>query len=246
MPNLEMREDMDRVVLVIENRQPVPALALSELLAALARDYRKQNRARTLVVSRVEDGSIWITLLDMAQAALPYAKGAAEAAKGGKAVVDFGKSLASLMKLKKNGQDASKKTQEKTPIRSIEKMVKLAVEANCGVRIRQVGADGSSLEVEISNSEALAIQQSAFHAKESEELFAVDRAATISADPKRIAELVDSIERLRVSDQWEDSDVLKIIISTIKRSSDDRLIEDLAIELEKRGFEDTAKIIRNS
>lgn len=75
---------MASIVLVIENRQPVPALALSELLAALARDYRKQHRARTLVVERVEDGSIWITLLDMAQAALLMPRVQSKLLKGAK------------------------------------------------------------------------------------------------------------------------------------------------------------------
>tara|TARA_R110000868_G_scaffold198474_4_gene444892 strand:- start:36281 stop:36682 length:402 start_codon:yes stop_codon:yes gene_type:complete len=133
---LNLQEEVAKIVLVIENGQPVPALALSELLAALARDYRKQNRARTLVVARVEDGSIWITLLDMAQAALPYAKGAVEAAKGSKAIIDFGKSLVGLLKAKKSDQASAEQLKSKAPERSIEKLVKLAVDANCNVRLR--------------------------------------------------------------------------------------------------------------
>lgn len=115
---MNLQEEVAKIVLIIENRQPVPALSLSELLAALARDYRKQNSARTLVVASVEDGSIWITLLDMAQTALPYAKGAVEATKGSKAIIDFGNSLAELLKAKKSDQASAEQPKSKDPSRS--------------------------------------------------------------------------------------------------------------------------------
>lgn len=243
---MDLQEDVDRIVLIIGNRQPVAALAVSELLAALARDYRKQNRARTLVISRVEDGSILITLLDMAQTAMPYAKGVVEAAKGGKAIIDFGKSLTGLLKAKKDGQGSVEQSPSNAPERSIEKIVKLAVEADCNVRIQQIEADGSRLEVEVTRSEAVAIQERDHYAKEANKLSQVSVAYLRDSDAKRAAKIVDDFERLQLSDKSTDNDALQVIISTLKRAGDDRLLESLAIELEARGFKHLAATFRGN
>lgn len=241
---MNIEEEVAKIVLVIENRQPVPALTLSELLAALARDYRKQNRARTLVVARIEDGSIWITLLDMAQATLPYAKDAVAAAKGGKAIIDFGKSLAGLLKAKKNDQASAEQLQSKAPKRSIEKLVKLAVDANCNVRLRQVEADGSCLEVEVTLSEAVAIQKRDHEAKAARPLMHPMIAHERLLDARRTPELADAFERLLISEDSSGNDALQIILGIIKQSGDVELLEAVATELEGRGHKDLAAKIR--
>lgn len=243
---MSSHEEGASIVIVIENRQPVSALALSELLAAFARDYRKQNRNRTLVVERVENGSIWITLLDMAQAALPYAKGAVEAAKGSKAIIDFGKSLIGLLKLKKNNPASPEQLQSKAPERSIEKLVKLAVDANCNVRLRQVESDGSCLEVEVTRSEAVAIQESEHFAKEARthSLPIIDHERY--RDAKRAAEIADEFERLQISEESTVNDALQIILGVIKRSGDVELLRSLAVELERRGYKELAAKIRET
>lgn len=241
---MHFEEEVAKIVIVIENRQPVPALALSELLAALARDYRKQNRARTLVVSRVEDGSIWITLLDMAQATLPYAKGAVEAAKGGKAIIDFGKSLTGLLNVKKNDQASADQLQSNAPKRSIEKLVKLAVDANCNVRLRQVEADGSCLEVEVTRSEAVAIQEGDFEAKAARPLKYPMIAHERILGAKRAPDIADEFERLLISEDSSGNDALKIILGILKQSSDVELLESVAMELEGRGHKELAATIR--
>jgi hypothetical protein len=243
---LKLQDEMAKIVLVIENRQPIPALALSELLAALARDYRKQNRARTLVVARVEDGSIWITLLDMAQAASPYAKGAVEAAKGSKAIIDFGKSLAGLLNAKKNHQDPAEQLQSNAPGRSIEKLVKLAVDANCNVRIRQVEVDGSCLEVEVTRSEAIEIQEDEHYSKEASTLRHPIVAYEIGFESERAAEIADEFERLQISENSAVNDALQIILGMIKRSGDVKLLRSLAVELEGRGYKELAATIREN
>ncbi|WP_143540934.1 hypothetical protein [Rhodovulum sulfidophilum] len=240
-----MQGEEAKIVLIIENRQPVQALALSELLAALARDYSKQNRVRTLVVTRVEDGSIWITLMDMTQAASPYAKGAVEAAKGVKAIIDFGKSLARLLNGKKTGQAETEQIQNKSPRRSVEKLLKLSVDANCNVRLRQVEADGSYIDVEVTPPEAAAIQESERTAKGSRAL----RTSVMSHERLpagvRAIDIADEFERLQISQQLPVDGALQIILSIIKRSGDVKLLESLAVELEERGYKQLAAAIRN-
>ena len=240
------QEEVAKLILVIENEQPVPALALSELLAALARDHRKQNRTRTLVVARVEDGSILITLLDMAQAAIPYAKSAVEVAKGAKAIIEFGKTLAGLLKAIKNDQAAVERPQSKPPTRSIERILKLAVDANCSVRLRQDEADGSCLEVEVTPSEALAIRKNEQDAKEAS---ALDGSAIFQErvpEVKRVVEITDELEQLQVSDELSASGALQIILAIINRSGDAELLMSVAMELEGRGYKDLAAAIRNA
>lgn len=239
------QEEMAKLILVIDNREPVPAFALSELLAALARDYRKQNRSRTLVVARVEDGSILITLLDMAQAALPYIKGAVEAAKGGKALIEFGRSVAELLTAKKNKQAAAEQLQSKSPSRSVEKILKLAVDAKCSVRLRQIEADGSCLEVEVTPLEALVIQESEHGAQEGSAVGHPKIVQERVPEAKRAAVIADEIERLQISEQSSANGALQVIISIIKRSGDAALLMSLAIELEGRGYKEIAAIIRN-
>ncbi|MDO6732453.1 hypothetical protein Q4577_20695 [Marinovum sp. 2_MG-2023] len=243
---MTLQEEVAKLVLVIENEQPVPALALSELLASLARDYRKQNRARTLVVARVEDGSILITLLDMAQAALPYTKSAVEVAKGAKALIEFGKTLTGLLKAKKNDQAAVEQPQAKSPTRSIEKILKLAVDANCSVRLRQVEADGSCLEVEVTPSEAVAIRKSEQDAKEASALDGSPIFQERVPEVKRAVEIADELERLQISDELSASGALQIILGIIKRSGDAELLMSVAMELEGRGYKDLAATIRNA
>lgn len=240
---MNLQEEVPRIVLVIENRQPVQALALSELLAALARDYRKQHRARTLVVARVEDGSIWITLLDMAQAASPYAQAAVEAAKGGKAIIDFSKSLAGLLKAKKTGQVSTEKLPSKSPTRSVDKLLKLAVDAQCNVRLRQVEADGSYLDVEVTPPEAAAIRNN--EVEKAKELSRTIIAHEPRPEVKLAVEFADELERLQISHQSSVDGALQIILGIIKRSGDVELLESLAVELEERGYKAVAATIRN-
>lgn len=135
---LDQRErqlEIGQLLVVIECKQPIPALLLGEFLSALSKDYRKLNRGRTLVVSRVEEGSIWIILVDLAQASLPYVKDTVAAAKGTKAIVDLGKSIIGLIKTLKGGEDGPENLPAKTPDRTVEKIVKIAAETGNDVRI---------------------------------------------------------------------------------------------------------------
>ena len=239
---MNLHEDVAKIVLGIENRQPVPARALSKLLAALAGDYRKQYRSRTLVVARVQDGSILFTLLDMAQA---NAKDIVEAAKAGKAIIDFGKSLAGLLKAKKGNQASAEKLQPKGPMRSIETLVKFAVDNGCNVRIR-IESDEIRHEVEVTHSEAVAIQKNDHYAKDAKTSGHPTRAHERDLNGKRTAEFADELERLQVLEKSTDNDALQIILGKIKRYDDGELLESLAIELDEHGYKELAETIRES
>jgi hypothetical protein len=79
--------------LKIDNKGPVSASDLGDLLKAIADDCRSlSDNSRTLVVSSVEGGSIIVTLMDamaLAAVAKPYAEALVEFARGSKAIFDF-------------------------------------------------------------------------------------------------------------------------------------------------------------
>lgn len=64
------------IIIRVSNDEPVPVKDYSDLLAALAKDYSKGNKKGTLVITRIEEGSIIATLQDALACTMPHVKDA--------------------------------------------------------------------------------------------------------------------------------------------------------------------------
>lgn len=69
------------LVLTFNHEQPITAAQLGELFAALARDYRQFTSGRSLVVTRIESGSLIALLQDAIVFLAPHLRTAVEVAK---------------------------------------------------------------------------------------------------------------------------------------------------------------------
>ncbi|MEO6841589.1 MAG: hypothetical protein ABI192_12560 [Bradyrhizobium sp.] len=92
----------NELILTVEYEIPPAADDLGELFAALARDYDDLTAGRTLVVSRVESGSLIATLTDLALAVAPYVKDALAVGAAIKGIADLAKLLKSLLEKAKS------------------------------------------------------------------------------------------------------------------------------------------------
>jgi hypothetical protein len=71
------------IMVAIVGGQPIPAAMLGNLIIALSRDYKALNRGRTLVVSRLETGSLLVFVQDAYYAVQPYLADGVSLSKGG-------------------------------------------------------------------------------------------------------------------------------------------------------------------
>jgi hypothetical protein len=134
--------------------------------SALARDYRETTKGRTLVVIRMDSGSIIATLTDAAIAAARYAKPAAE---GGHAVITainalatFAENLKKWFGYAKSDTDKNRlyRKGKKSPGQlSVEQIVKTAANTGSHLRMKYNSEKGESLEVELTPAEAISARE---------------------------------------------------------------------------------------
>lgn len=250
--NLSTLEPQPHELLIsIRNDKPVPAAWIGELFSALARDYRQLNRGRTLVVARVATGSWLIFLGDMAQlasSAAPYAANAVEVAKGGKAILDFGKEIRDALSSKKTSVRDGREPTTGSPYRSVEALVKVAAESGAHIRVRQTGADGSSIDVELSPAEAAFIKAQSNQARHDAALAAPEHSHQLAAPRVTKAvpatEAADRLQRIAQSGSGESYVVAQAIAEALRLSGGDHLVEQVALQLEGREYFDLAARIR--
>lgn len=244
-----IRPEPNELLIAIDNADPLPVSLVSELLSNLSKDYRRQNRGRTLVVSRIATGSLWIALTDLAHMAVPYAKNAVEIAKGGKAVLDFGKAVRDAIDRKKapsTDHDGENNRPNSGQFRSVETLVKVAAETGSYIRVRQTGSDGSSLEVELSPADAVSIRERSSEEKQSLTLAAPDAPALLGAS-ERSTDLVATrfADRLQDAAYPGSAGLVEAIVEALVLAGGVHLVEQVASQLEGRGLYDLATQIRN-
>lgn len=248
-PNIAIiPQAVNELVLRIAGGRPLQASELGDLFLALARDYRQMNRGRTLVVTRIEAGSILIFLQDALLAAKPYLSDTLEFAKGGKALVDFAKSIKDLVGKKKAPDVDSVEGSKQGPYRTIEAVLKIAAEKECEISIKYVGGKEEGMEVHLTPKDALEIREKARfagrQAKISHAELLLERTAPPRLMAERARELADEIERIALPSANDTSALLSIVIRLLRSSGNEHLVEMLALELADRGYSDVAVAVR--
>lgn len=181
----------------------------------------------------------------MAQLAAPYATNAVDAAKGGKAIFDFGKGIRDAISWKKTTSTSD--LPSSGPYRSVETLVKVAAESGSHIRVRQIGSDGSSIDVELSPGEAVWMKEQSEKAKQA--LVAPEVPALLS--PPRAREdlvatrLADRLQHVAVTGSGDPDGVIEAIVEALLSAGSVHVVEQVAFQLESRGYLDLAARIRN-
>jgi hypothetical protein len=92
-----------RLLLSFDNQRPLQADELGKLFTTLARDYRKMNRGRTLVVASLKMGTLFAELSDAFLLAAPGFHDVVELAKAAGSMAKFAKTLWELYSVVKDG-----------------------------------------------------------------------------------------------------------------------------------------------
>lgn len=138
------------LLIVLDGQRPFSAADIASLLSSLSNDYRAANPGRQLLVTSLQTGSLWVTVMDGLTAAAPYVKDAAVLAKDGKAIFDFGKAIRDeLVRKKKQSVPLPQPIAAHLPHRSVEKIAQITADSGRGLYLHQKGADGSELQLEM-------------------------------------------------------------------------------------------------
>jgi hypothetical protein len=242
----------DELILTLDYERAPSAEDLGGLFSALARDYREMTKGRTLVVVRVDAGSIVVTLTDAAIAAAHYA---VPAAVGGLAVVttvnalaEFAENLAKWLVYAKGDKDKKRlyRKGKKSPgQRSVEAIIKTAADARSHVHVMYKSGKGETLEVELTPAEAISARQQLVVREETKKVRDESTDATIPAPP----ELQGAIEHFRQIgalnlSPTEVHALVAAIVAVLQAAGAGHLLPKIALALEMRGLYNIAEAVR--
>jgi len=236
----------DQIFISIYNERPLAVGVFGNLLTALSRDYRQMNPGRNLLVTRIETGTLHISITDALIALMPYWKEAAtyvnagvEIVKATKAVAQFGRSLRDSISRRK--EDPSFDSRE-GPWRSTEAMVDTAAKNRCDLEVRYSGSNGETLEVRLTSTDAEKIKTGRAPPRPrpsgKKSWNGVDELAN---EVKLLADEIENQPKL------DDSHALiRIFVRMLIRTRNENLIKMLAKELEDRGYVELAHVVHHS
>ncbi len=129
----------------------------------MARDYRQLTRGRTLVVIRLETGSLYAYLQDAFNQVAPYTKDALEIAKATKGIKEFARTLTEIFGRAKEHPDTlgQLKSWRHASARSIVAILKIAAESQSEIELREKTADSEITILKVTPIEAIRIREEA-------------------------------------------------------------------------------------
>jgi hypothetical protein len=248
------------LVLVLDNVRPLPAADLGELFSTMARDYRQLTRGRTLVVTRLETGSLHAYLQDALNQVAPYAKDVLEVVKAAKGIKEFARTLTEIFgRVKEHPSTLSQlKSRRRAGARSIEAIVKIAAESQSEVDLHHETADGGIIDLKVTPIEAIRIREEArAHLASLPPAQTLARLTGNDATSKSLqstpalfqpSDYADSLVRVRGSSLVE-ADVHTVVAALADSLTSvglGSLISMIASNLEGRGHHDLAQMLRGA
>lgn len=242
------------------NEKPIQADQLGGFFSDLSLDYERFTHGRTLVIVRLDTGSLIATLKDAIVLVGTYLEDGVEFAKATKAIADFVKLLKRLFASAKDNPGQAKlfaRGRKQIGMRSVERLVKIAADSNCEVVLKHALADGEVLDLRITPTEAIAMREREkglpVHNKRLEPMpaqhdlsFSVP-VVQFGNNPQMIAQtLADSY---RVGGGIDNTQVQQLVLalaSALRSAGLAYLLETIAGTLELKGLHDLATIVRKS
>lgn len=237
----------NEIVITFDFETAPAAEDLGQVFTALARDYHDASDG-TLVVTRVESGSIIVTLTDAALAALPYAAGGVAVIAAINTIDKFAENLKKWFGRAKTpeGKKRLYRKGKKLPgQRSVEAIITTAAKTGSRAKVKHTKANGETLEAEISPAEAKEIRETAAdNAAESKRL-AQSEGRALSAR----RDIGVAVERLRQAgsenlSQTQIEAVVEIVVSMLQSNGAGHALPELASQLDMHGLFEFATAVR--
>lgn len=245
MADFDLRKDSDDerlLVISFANGKPMSAAQLSAIFKALGSDYRRMT-GRDLVVARLEIGSTWIWLIDIAIGAGGWIKDTAGVAKAVQDIATFAKKLREGFKpTKTTVPTAGMGAFDDSVDKSITAMAKASEQTGSIIRLRKTTTTQNgteTIDVEVTPTQAKeARKRVKDRPKQTRPV-----ASTIS---KAIAQHDDLISTMRSLPQaTEDLEtVVRAIVRATVLNGGRNILEPVVATLEGEGRSDIANIIR--
>jgi hypothetical protein len=149
------------LALTLDSARRLAAADLGELFSTLARDYRQFTRGRTLVVVRLQTGSLYAYFRDAFDTFEPYGKEALEIVKTVKSIKEFVQTLAGVFRRAKEhpGTLAELRNQRQVGAKSIDAFLKIAAKSQSVVQLRHRTAEGEIIDLKVTPIEAIQIRK---------------------------------------------------------------------------------------
>ncbi|CAN5474951.1 hypothetical protein BH10PSE6_BH10PSE6_31140 [soil metagenome] len=240
------RDQGDDLILAFYNEEPIEAGELGALFSALARDYRQLTRGRTLVVTRVEAGSLIVILRDL----LSTVGSLTEVANAAKAIYQFASAIYDLIQREKTDDSVLDEPEQKPwGDRTIEEITKIAARSRSEVKARYVGRYGDSFELQVSNAEARDIREKRKRrkpaARERQGRLAGPDALQALPDPQGAVNSLINLRTLGAGFE-EIRTMAEVLVSVLKSAGASYLLSQIASDLEIAGHSDLARMIREA
>jgi len=235
--------EIPRLKLVLDNSRPVSAAELGRLLSALASDYKKMTRGQTLVVTRVQAGSIWIWLQSALSDLEPIGKAALGAAKAAKGIREFADALTAAIKPTKKPLAALPSPSPSYPdLKSARSLLKLAVDSGSVVEFEHIASGGERIGFKVTPVEAAARQSEMEEARVAESRLAPQIA--YHAPPQIAADRLAQLAQAGPEGMVAVEEAVAIIAGSLRGQGLEYALSPLADELDGRGLYQLAEIVR--
>lgn len=224
------------IFLAFDNEEPIDAGELGKLLRRMSIDYRRATGGK-LAVARLQVGSteMWVTDAQLIGAAVTaVATAVIVSTDAVERVVKFGKQLKQYFKDGEKALPSEYQTLDAAP--SAEKIAEIAAKHGANVKFRQVvDANGHHTEFDLSFSEAVRI----------DERNKRDKKRTKEKHGQQLLRIdVEKLMQIRDATSKETDAVVSAIVHSLTSAGHERLVTQLAIDLEAAGRKDLADIVR--
>lgn len=240
------------IVLTFDFETAPAAEDLGEVFAALSRDYRDLRTGGTLVVTRIDSGSIIVSLTDAVLAGAPYAIAAIGGTITTMAAINTVEKFAENLnkwfgraKTDEGKKQLYKKGRKSPGQRSVEAIIKTAAKTGSRAKVRHTKPNGETLEAEISPAEAVEIRDAAAQKPE----LAAPLVSSAFEELKARPAIDAAVERLRLAgsqnlSQTQIEAIVDIIVTALNASGSAHALPEIALQLETHGLFDFAVAVR--
>jgi hypothetical protein len=243
------------LVLIFDHARPLSSDDLGDLFTALARDYSKLTRGRTLVISRLEAGSLYAAFTDAVALVTPYVHDALELTKAAKGVADFARTVRGFISppTKDAGSEKLFNRGKKAPgVRSAEALLKIAVNSGSEVILKHATAKGDTFEVHVTPVEASRLREQAENrraslpAPENQVRLANPQLALEMYKPSEIADSLARLydERATTGQSADLQALIAAVSATLRDAGLGHMLEMIGNDLLGRGLHELAAIMR--